>query len=74
MPIQAFWGKAIADGQNRVYRIGQKMDSQNASLHQANLFGTDLYDHHTLPTVLEHIEQSRGKAIKQAVCDRGYRG
>ena len=35
---------------------------------------TNLYDHHTLPAVLEHIEQSRGKAIKRAVCDRGYRG
>jgi len=23
---------------------------------------------------LEHIEQSRGKKAKQAVCDRGYRG
>ncbi len=24
--------------------------------------------------MLEHIEASRGKAVKQAVCDRGYRG
>ncbi|VAW91947.1 ISPg7, transposase [hydrothermal vent metagenome] len=33
-----------------------------------------IYDGHTLPDVLEHIEQSRGKAVKRAVVDRGYRG
>ncbi len=32
------------------------------------------HDSHTLPDVLKHIESSRGKAVKQAVCDRGYRG
>ena len=32
------------------------------------------YDNHTLPQVLAHIEASRGKAVKDAVCDRGYRG
>ena len=34
----------------------------------------NLHDSHTLPEVLKHIEQSRGKAVKTAVCDRGYRG
>lgn len=34
----------------------------------------NLHDSHTLPEVLQHIESSRGKAVKQAVCDRGYRG
>jgi len=33
-----------------------------------------LHDNHTLPDVLEHISVSRGKAVKQGVCDRGYRG
>jgi IS5 family transposase len=32
------------------------------------------HDNHTLPEVLNHIETSRGKAVKDAVCDRGYRG
>ena len=32
------------------------------------------HDNHTLPEVLGHIETSRGKAVKDAVCDRGYRG
>jgi len=33
-----------------------------------------LHDNHTLPDVLNHITSSRGKSVKQAVCDRGYRG
>ena len=32
------------------------------------------HDSHTLPEILHHVEKSRGKAAKQAVCDRGYRG
>lgn len=32
------------------------------------------HDNHTLPEVLGHIETSRGKTVKNAVCDRGYRG
>lgn len=32
------------------------------------------HDSHTLPEILRHVEISRGKAVKQAVCDRGYRG
>ncbi len=34
----------------------------------------NLYDNHTLPEVLSHIERSRDKEVKHAVCDRGYRG
>jgi IS5 family transposase len=34
----------------------------------------NLHDSHTLPEILAHIEASRGKAAKQGVCDRGYRG
>ncbi len=34
----------------------------------------NLHDSRTLPAILRHIEISRGKAAKQAVCDRGYRG
>ncbi len=32
------------------------------------------HDNHTLPEVLSHIKTSRGKAVKKAICDRGYRG
>ena len=34
----------------------------------------NIHDGHTLPEVLEHIEASRGKAVKRGVVDRGYRG
>ncbi|MDO8333524.1 MAG: hypothetical protein Q7T35_02505 [Nitrosomonas sp.] len=34
----------------------------------------NLHDSHALPEILRHVEISRGKAAKQAVCDRGYRG
>ncbi|MEI2657359.1 MAG: transposase [Nitrosomonas sp.] len=34
----------------------------------------NLHNSHTLPEILRHVEISRGKAAKQAVCDRGYRG
>jgi len=34
----------------------------------------NLHDSRTLPAILRHIEISRGKVAKQAVCDRGYRG
>ena len=35
---------------------------------------SNIHDNHTLPEVLFHIESSRGKEVKHAVCDRGYRG
>ena len=34
----------------------------------------NIYDYHTLPDVLKHIEGSRGSPVKTAVCDRGYKG
>ena len=34
----------------------------------------NIHDNHTLPDILSHIESSRGKAVRHAVCDRGYRG
>jgi len=34
----------------------------------------NLHDNHTLPEVLKHVTTSRGKTVKQAVCDRGYVG
>ena len=69
----------MAKGKDHVqYEYGNKVSI--ASTAQGNLIvgavshDQNLYDHHTLPAVLEHIEVSRGKAVKQAVCDRGYRG
>lgn len=35
---------------------------------------TNVFDGHTLPDILGHVTESRGKAAKVAVCDRGYRG
>ena len=32
------------------------------------------HDNHTLPEVLSHIEESRGKSTKDTICDWGYRG
>jgi IS5 family transposase len=34
----------------------------------------NLHDSKTLPEVLAHCQNSRGKAVKVGVCDRGYRG
>lgn len=34
----------------------------------------NLHDSKTLPDILAHTETSRGKPIKAAVCDRGYKG
>jgi len=34
----------------------------------------NVHDSKTLPDVLGHLEASRGKTAKTAVCDRGYRG
>jgi len=35
---------------------------------------SNCHDNHTLPEVLSHIKENRGKDVKNAVCDRGYRG
>jgi len=34
----------------------------------------NVFDGHTLPDILKHTAASRGKEVKTAVCDRGYRG
>ncbi len=34
----------------------------------------NIHDNHTLSEVLQHINTTREKVVKQAVCDRGYRG
>ena len=34
----------------------------------------NIHDNHTLPEVLEHIENSRGNVVLEAVCDGGYAG
>ena len=60
------------------YEYGNK--ASIASTAQGNLIvgvvshEQNLHDSHTLPAILQHVEVSRGKAAKQAVCDRGYRG
>lgn len=69
----------IAKGKDhKPYEYGNKVSI--ASTAKGNLIvgvvshECNLHDSHTLPEVLQHIELSRGKAVKQAVCDRGYRG
>lgn len=63
---------------HKPYEYGNKISV--ASTAKSNLIvgavshETHQHDYHTLPVVLEHIEQSRHKAVKRAVCDRGYRG
>ncbi len=63
---------------HKPYEYGSK--ASIASTAQGNLIvgvishEQNLHDSHTLPEILRHIEVSRGKAAKQAVCDRGYRG
>jgi transposase, IS5 family len=36
--------------------------------------GHDVFDGHALPGILKHTAASRGKEVKAAACDRGYRG
>ncbi len=69
----------IAKGKDHVqYEYGNKISI--ASTAKSNIIvgavshAKNIFDGHTLPEVLEHIEVSRGKAVLQAVCDRGYRG
>ncbi len=69
----------IAKGKDhKQYEYGNKVSI--ASTAKGNLIvgavshERNLHDSHTLPEVLAHIETSRGKAVKTAVCDRGYRG
>jgi IS5 family transposase len=34
----------------------------------------NVFDGHTLPDILRHTAASRGKEVRTAACDRGYRG
>jgi IS5 family transposase len=69
----------MAKGKDHVqYEYGNKVSI--ASTHKSNIIvgvvshDENIYDGHTLPDILTHIEDSRGKKPKEAVCDRGYRG
>ena len=69
----------VAKGKDhKQYEYGSK--ASIASTAQGNLIvgvvshEQNRHDSHTLPEILRHVEASRGKAVKQAVCDRGYRG
>ena len=69
----------IAKGKDhKQYEYGSK--ASIASTAKSNLIvgavshDQNMHDSHTLPEILHHVEASRGKAAKQAVCDRGYRG
>jgi IS5 family transposase len=69
----------VAKGKDhKQYEYGSK--ASIASTAKSNLIvgvvshEQNLHDSHTLPEILRHVEQSCGKAAKQAVCDRGYRG
>ena len=63
---------------HKQYEYGNKVSI--ASTAKSNLIvgvvshAKNRHDGHTLPEVLTHIERSRGKSVKQAVVDRGYRG
>lgn len=69
----------MAKGKDHVpYEYGNKVSI--ASTAKSNIIvgvvshATNIHDGHTLPEVLEQIEQSRNRSVKQATCDRGYRG
>ena len=69
----------IAKGKDhKQYEYGNKVSI--ASTAQSNLIvgvvshEHHIHDTHTLPDVLNHVKQSRGKSAKQAVMDRGYPG
>lgn len=69
----------MAKGKDHVqYEYGNKVSI--ASTGKSNIIvgavshDKNIHDSHTLPEVLEHVKDSRGKSVKQATCDRGYRG
>ncbi len=69
----------IAKGKDhKQFEYGSK--ASIASTAQGNLIvgvvnhEQNLHDSNTLPEILRHVEASRGKPARQAVCDRGYRG
>jgi len=69
----------VAKGKDhKQYEYGSK--ASIASTAQGNLIvgvishEPNQYDSHTLTGILRNVEASRGRTVKQAVCDRGYRG
>ena len=69
----------MAKGKDHVqYEYGNKVSI--AATHKSNIIvgvvshEENIYDGHTLPDILTHIEDSRGNKPKEAVCDRGYKG
>jgi len=69
----------IAKGKDhKQYEYGNKVSI--ASTAKSNLIvgavshPKNIHDNHTLPEVLLHVHQSRGKSVKFGVCDRGYVG
>ncbi|VAX00553.1 ISPg7, transposase [hydrothermal vent metagenome] len=69
----------IAKGKNhKRYEYGNKVSI--ASTVKKNIIvgvvshDKNVHDNHTLSEVLQHINATRDKVVKQAVCDRGYRG
>lgn len=69
----------IAKGKDHVqYEYGNKVSV--ASTSTSNIIvgvvshPKNIYDGDTLPEVLKHIEDTRGRKVLQGVCDRGYRG
>ena len=69
----------IAKGKDhKQYEYGNKVSV--ASTAKSNLIvgvvshEHNIHDSHTLAEILHHITLSRGKPVKQGVCDRGYRG
>jgi len=69
----------IAKGKDhKQYEYGNKVSV--ASTAKSNLIvgvvshEHNIHDSHTLPEILNQVTVSRGKPVKQGVCDRGYRG
>jgi IS5 family transposase len=69
----------MAKGKDRVqYEYGNKVSI--ASTHKGNIIvgavshEKNMYDGHTLPDVIQHIEDSTNSKPDEVVCDRGYKG
>ncbi len=69
----------MAKGKDHVqYEYGNKVSI--ASTAKSNIIvgvvshPKNIYDGDTLKEVLKHVQETRGKSVLQAVCDRGYRG
>jgi IS5 family transposase len=69
----------IAKGKDhKAYEYGNKV-SIATTAHSNVIVGVvshedNVFDGHTLPDILKQTAACRGKAVKVAVCDRGYRG